>query len=880
MNTIHHAPAAAARRPRAVIAAAAALAGALLVTTLTPAGQAAAAMPAITGDNVVAETFANGSQQWTPVAGSWSIQSGGYRQTAVDTGVSVAALKAREFDDGRFGVDLQLLGQGGSATNWAGIQIRRLGAGDSPFDSGYTVMLRANGQLQIFRVNQAISTVATGLNMSQQHRVTIEAVGTTLKVFLDAATTPVATVTDTAFRQGSIALTTFSSSWSFDNVGVSADLPDYQIAVGGKQLLYGDAYMDQTIDSSFVTMKAPGGKVRTILTKDAHQLDSYTAADDVLLSNKTQSTPSQGWIDLSNVDWGLYRTFPVWIQNIHRISSTELLAFTHNEPKRVNETDAVLPDYSIGLAYSDDDGASWEYLDTIAMPGHRKLNVGGVPFIIQNGTFYVYYNDGTAGEPTDPLGWVRHASVISAPVAEVVAAAQNGTVSTWRKYVGGAFTGAATGSNSQAPAGAAILPDIYGSQDLHSDASYNTALGRYLMTTQDQFTGRLILWSSSGPLDWRIEKIVDRAPTSHMNPYSAFIDPDGPNADMSQTDGAFWILFDEKGCPNTGGSYQVDNIYRSQITVITKDQASATAGFSAQQGTNDWSYEQRNANGTFTALSWNAANTRWVGTAANTLVTSTGQHPDTLASVRTWTAPSAGTVRVSGVVAKAQDALAGDGVAASILKNTTRVWPAAAPAAIGAADATGVTHDLLVDVAAGDKLRFVVESGATIQFDSTSWAPTITFESTSASVGFSSTQGARNWTYIRGASEALAWDAANSRWAKSGTYNLVGSTWQHPDAVPTTRKWTAPRAGTIEIRSVIAKKDSGGDGVYYRITRNATSVLPASGAWYLGGTNTAGVRIDGSFRVAAGDVIGFEVSGGSSFNTDATTWNPGIRYVD
>jgi hypothetical protein len=867
------------RRPRAAVLAAA-IAAAVVVTALTPPAPAAAAMPAVTGDNVVAETFSTGAQQWAPVAGSWSLQSSAYRQTAVDTGASVAALSGREFDDGTFGVDLQLLSQGGSATNWAGIHLRRAADSDTPFDSGYTVFLRANGELQIYRVNQALTTVATGLNMTQPHRLTVETVGTSIKVYLDASTTPVATVSDPAFRQGGFALTTFSSSWSFDNVSASADQPDYRISVGGKQLLYGDAYLDQTIDSSFVTMKAANGKVRTLLTKDAHQLDSYTAADDVLLSNRTQSTPNQGWIDLANADWVTYDFFPVWIQNIHRVSSTELLAFTHNEPKRRNETTAVLPDYSVGLAFSDDDGTTWTYLGTIAMPGNRKLNVGGVPFIIQNGNFYAYYNDGTAGEPTNPLGWVRHASVITAPVADVVAAARNGTVSTWKKYVSGGFTGAATGSNSQAPAGAAILPDVYGSQDLHSDASYNTELGRYLMTTQDQFTGRLILWSSSGPLDWRIEKIVDRAPASYMNPYSAFIDPDGPVADMSQTDEAFWILFDEKGCPNTGGNYSVDNIYRSQITIVTKEDASATAGFSSQQGANGWNYEQRNANGTFSALTWNAAGTRWVGTSANTLVTSTGQHPDTLPSVRTWTATEAGTVRVTGRVAKAQDALSGDGVSASILKNTTRVWPASAPAAIGAADAVGVGHDVLVDVAAGDKLRFVVEAGATISFDSTSWAPTVTYESTSASAGFSSTQGARDWRYTRAAGEPLTWDASNSRWAKPGTWNIVANNWQHPDAQPTTRTWTAPRAGTVEIRSRISKKDSGGDGVYYRIVRNGASVLPASGAWYLGGTDTTGVQIDGSLRVAAGDVIGFEVSGGSSFLTDATYWNPDIRYVD
>ena len=80
-----------------------------------------------------------------------------------------------------------------------------------------------------------------------------------------------------------------------------------------------------------------------------------------------------------------------------------------------------------------------------------------------------------------------------------------------------------------------------------------------------------------------------------------------------------------------------------------------------------------------------------------------------------------------------------------------------------------------------------------------------------ASTGFSSTQGANNWSYQywNGSTYInMTWNSTNTYWEKSGTYSLVSNSGQHPDASEdSVRKFTAPTAGAVTITGTVKKGD-------------------------------------------------------------------------
>ena len=81
--------------------------------------------------------------------------------------------------------------------------------------------------------------------------------------------------------------------------------------------------------------------------------------------------------------------------------------------------------------------------------------------------------------------------------------------------------------------------------------------------------------------------------------------------------------------------------------------------------------------------------------------------------VRTWTAPQAGRIRVLGrAVKEYYRNKAGEPLPVRILHNSRQVWPEGGqPATVKPDDLHGAQHDLLLDVAQGDQLRFVLGRG-------------------------------------------------------------------------------------------------------------------------------------------------------------------------
>ena len=151
-----------------------------------------------------------------------------------------------------------------------------------------------------------------------------------------------------------------------------------------------------------------------------------------------------------------------------------------------------------------------------------------------------------------------------------------------------------------------------------------------------------------------------------------------------------------------------------------------------------------------------------------------------------------------------------------------------------------------------------------------------------ASSGFSSTQGANQWTYLEWNGSKytkMKYNAAEDLWRGSAEYPNITKSKQHPskekDAV---RAWTAPRAGTISITSQGKKSNTGGgDGVSFQVFKNATSIF---GPKAIGATDSTGIAINiAKVSVAKGDVIYFHLNKRTTATFDATTWNPTITYI-
>lgn len=150
----------------------------------------------------------------------------------------------------------------------------------------------------------------------------------------------------------------------------------------------------------------------------------------------------------------------------------------------------------------------------------------------------------------------------------------------------------------------------------------------------------------------------------------------------------------------------------------------ASEGFSETQGQDQWHYREWNGS-SYTYKTWDAAKGFWVGNVNYSTIMNTSQHAQTgRDAVRTWVAPKAGTVTITGT-AKKDNVNTGDGVVVSILQNLTTIW---GNQTIAWDDSTGYTHSVVITVAAGDNIDFRVQSNAVNDYgDNVNWDPIITY---------------------------------------------------------------------------------------------------------------------------------------------------------
>jgi hypothetical protein len=281
-----------------------------------------------------------------------------------------------------------------------------------------------------------------------------------------------------------------------------------------------------------------------------------------------------------------------WIPNMYKLTNGDLLGFVHIEDyhtckdfpcQGADPTD--IPGnyiYHIGLAYSKDQGQTWKYCGNILEPhsnGGFGANPAGVPYIVKDGFFYVYFNE----RPGTGYNYV--ASVARAPVADVANAALTCSQSpytncpqiAWWKWDGNIAVNSGFNGPGLTGTGIEILPSLplpggaqsYG--NFHSDAVYVASLKKYFISAlmeQLQCAGGncnnvpvgLYLFSSTDGVNWVEPTLVDNSP-GFTFPYSTFVSQDGLSEDGSAVGNYVSLLYPRMDVNN----YWIQDLYSRKV---------------------------------------------------------------------------------------------------------------------------------------------------------------------------------------------------------------------------------------------------------------------------------------------------------------------------
>ena len=351
-------------------------------------------------------------------------------------------------------------------------------------------------------------------------------------------------------------LLTFITTCFFTTLSIAQS-----INIGEAELIYTDDEMPIRYDGSMSTIRHDGGiwyfhsfgcrfdpgESR----RSRHSWHSGTPVDPLKV-HQLSTTDDAMW------DYNGYyeemETEGIWILGIYQCENGDLLAITHSEVTEHSEKQGDFDLlYSIGLGYSENDGATWTYCGEIVTPADPHTNVGGGAYIVKDDYLYIYYND------TDPAPSNRHPAVARARLDDVLKMTAEHKVGKWMKYNNGKWD--APGLSDIA--GSTIFPLESGWEDLHSDAAYCTALGKYLLSVQTHLENQLLLFSSVDGVEWTKEAVVDVAGEKEMQPYSTFVDFDGPSDDCHIVDGDFYLYYPRKDFYN----HDHDYMYRRHITI-------------------------------------------------------------------------------------------------------------------------------------------------------------------------------------------------------------------------------------------------------------------------------------------------------------------------
>ena len=202
-------------------------------------------------------------------------------------------------------------------------------------------------------------------------------------------------------------------------------------------------------------------------------------------------------------------------------------------------------------------------------------------------------------------------------------------------------------------------------------------------------------------------------------------------------------------------------------------------------------------------------------------------------------------------------------------------------------NSAGIAFDLTTTVLPGDSIDFGINRGpdGAWNCDTTAFNPTIVLtpgaqpsEQTTyqASADFSNTQGFRNWYYLYGSGTPMTFDSAANWWRGNESYLLLWADGGHPGNVADAiRRWVAPQAGSVRITGDASDLNAAcGSGAAVYVKKNSTVLWQQT----VVNGNAAGVSVDLTTTVLAGDAIDFGINRGpdNSWACDATRFDPTI----
>lgn len=213
--------------------------------------------------------------------------------------------------------------------------------------------------------------------------------------------------------------------------------------------------------------------------------------------------------------------------------------------------------------------------------------------------------------------------------------------------------------------------------------------------------------------------------------------------------------FDHSSGWDTGAAYAVRTVdgngNTSEWTAAEPsssgtDEFWALGGHFPEAGRDGWSAEATTDNHTFAAMTWVApakspagdfggtpnqpggVEGYWEGLGGARVGRGWQQASREAVCVRSWTARRAGTVQVAGrAIKECYRQAMGQPLHVRILRNETHVWPDQGWAEVPVGSLVGTTHDIRIEVAAGDVLRFVLDRGSDPETDIIAWMPRIAY---------------------------------------------------------------------------------------------------------------------------------------------------------
>jgi len=227
-------------------------------------------------------------------------------------------------------------------------------------------------------------------------------------------------------------------------------------------------------------------------------------------------------------------------------------------------------------------------------------------------------------------------------------------------------------------------------------------------------------------------KIVHDAaggPTTIYNQDIAFDDRTGYAVNVTRTVAAGDTLYfrvNARGTTNYDATAWNPTV---TLAVAPGTTYSASAGFSGTQGQDQWYYKYWNGT-SYAGMAYQPVDAShptaywYAPPAPSSIINITSQHPAANAdSVRTWIAPSAGTVTITGSIRLYS--AGGDGVLARIFHNGTQIFSRD----IAGSDTSTYPTNVVTPraVAAGDAIYFSINQKATLNYDGTYWDPAISF---------------------------------------------------------------------------------------------------------------------------------------------------------